>query len=98
MKLFYVVIGLILISCTKETPNPRLELIKHQASELHKKQAELEDSIKKAEETDSGRKTFLTHDLELLKSRILRLKEEAKMLNGGVEFPLGPANASAGGH
>jgi len=91
-------LGLFLIACTKEAPNPRLEQIKSQASQLHQKQVELEEAIKKAGETDSGKQTFLSHDLELLKSRILRLKEEAKVLNGGVEVPLGPANASAGGH
>ena len=91
-------LGLFLIACTKEAPNPRLEQIKSQASELHHKQVELEEAIKKTGESDSGKQTVLTHDLELLKSRILRLKEEAKVLNGGVEVPLGPANASAGGH
>lgn len=86
------------ISCTKEAPNPRLERIKSQAGELHRKQTELEAAIKKAGETDSGQTTVLTHDLELLKSRLLRLKEEAKVLNGGIEVPLGPTSASAGGH
>lgn len=98
MKTFFLILGLVLLGCTKEAPHPRLEQIKLQATELQKKQAELEETIKKAEQTDPGRKTFLTNDLELLKSRLIRLKEEAKALNGGIEVPMGPANASAGGH
>ncbi|NBX74934.1 MAG: hypothetical protein EBQ92_00050 [Proteobacteria bacterium] len=97
-QLLLLFTGLLLVGCTKEAPNPRLEQLKSQASQLHQKQVELEEAIKKAGETDSGKTTFLTHDLELLKSRLLRLKEEAKVLNGGVEVPLGPASASAGGH
>ena len=62
------------------------------------KRTELEKAIQKAKEEDPARASLLENDLELLKSRLLRLKEEAKSLNDGVELNLEPAAASSGGH
>lgn len=99
---FFKIVALItfgfLGACTKETPNPRLESIQHRASEMIQKRTELEKAIQKAKEEDPARASFLESDLELLKSRLLRLKEEAKSLNGGIELNLEPAAASSGGH
>lgn len=85
-------------ACTKEKPNPRLESIQHRASEMIQKRTDLEKAIQKAKDEDPARASFLENDLELLKSRLLRLKEEAKSLNGGVELNLEPAAPSSGGH
>lgn len=99
---FFNIVGLIafvfLGACTKEKPNPRLESIQQRASEMIQKRTELEKAIQKAKEDDPARASFLENDLELLKSRLLRLKEEAKSLNGGMELNLEPATASSGGH
>lgn len=95
---FFLVMNFVLVACTKETPNPRLEKIKLQAVELQHQKTKLEEDIKKVPEEDAGRRAFLTQDLELLKSRILRLKEEARVLNGGVEIPLDPPAQGGGGH
>lgn len=95
-----VVLGALIFlgGCTKEKPNPRLESIQHRASEMIQKRTELEKAIQKAKEEDPARASFMENDLELLKSRLLRLKEEAKSLNGGVELNLEPAPAPSGGH
>jgi len=84
--------------CTKEQTDPRLEKLKSQTAELLQKKSEMEKTIKELGEQDPGKKHFLTQDLELLDSRILRLKEQAKALNGGVELPSGGSEHSSGGH
>ena len=95
----WLFLALIQFGCTEEKPvNPRLEKIKSQALELNQKKIELEESIKKTPEEDAGKRSFLTHDLELLKSRMERLKEEAKILNGGIDVSLEPTPPSSGGH
>ena len=94
---FFVAFSFFQVGCTKPAENPRLEKIKAQAVELRQQKLQLEENIKKTPEEDSGKRTFLTHDLELLNSRMERLKEEAKILNGGIEVPLEPAPQS-GGH
>ena len=96
--LFLLISIAFLLSCTKETPNLRLEKIKGQAVELVQQKAKLEEDIKKVPEEDAGKRAFLTQDLELLKSRMLRLQEEAKVLNGGMEIPFEPTAQGGGGH
>lgn len=99
-KIGYFLLGLMLLlaGCEKPPENPRLEKIKAQALELHHKKLEIEENIKKTPEEDAGKRGFLVHDLELLKSRMERLKEEARVLNGGIEVHLEPAPQGGGGH
>ena len=98
MAILFLAAGFLLGACTKTSPNSRLERIKSRAAELQHKKTEIETSLKKVGDQDPGKKTFLTQDLEQVESHLLRLKEQAKALNGGVEVPLGPAEASSGGH
>lgn len=101
MKQFFYSLNLVLIAlclthCSEPENKKPLEHVKAKAAELYAKMASLEGELKSAG-SDEGKQNFIRHDIELLKSRLLRLKEEAKHLNGGVELPLEPAPAG-GGH
>ena len=91
-----VSLALFLTHCSEPENKKPLEHVKAKAAELYAKMASLEGELKSAA-SDEGKQNFIRHDIELLKSRLLRLKEEAKHLNGGVEIPLEPAPAG-GGH
>lgn len=96
--LFFLVLNLLFIGC-QQKEDPRLTRIKAKAGEFAQKQKELQDSLQKLGETDFGKKNLLEHELELLKSRMLRLEEEAKVLAGGETVPLFPSQSQAsGGH
>jgi len=94
--LLLIFLGFIFLntSCEKKE-NPGLTRIKAKAVELAQKQKELEESLKKLGDTDFGKKNLLEHELELLKSRMLRLEEEAKTFTGGNPVPLFPNQSQA---
>jgi len=83
------------LSCTSDKKNPELVALTKQFQEALEKQKNLEEEIKKLGESDPGRTQFLTQDLELLKSRILGMRERGKTLNEGKDLFPDPA-ASAG--
>ncbi|NBX91741.1 MAG: hypothetical protein EBQ85_00745 [Proteobacteria bacterium] len=85
------------VSCHSKSPEEeKIEALKVKAAQFFQEMAKLEAELKKAG-SDEGKQNFLQHDIEMMKSRILRLKEEAKSLNGGKEISLEPPPAEGGG-
>jgi len=94
-----VFVSLILMRCTAEKANPEVEAVNRQFQKAIERHKDLEAQIKKVGEADPGKAGFLTQDLELLKSRILVIKETGKVLNGGNDlFPEKAAAAGGSGH
>lgn len=83
-----VLFSLILMSCTAEKANPEIEALTRQFQKAIESQKDLEAKIKQLGDADPGKAGFLNQDLELLKSRILVIKERGKLLNDGKDsFP-----------
>jgi len=94
-----VLFSLVLMSCTAEKANPEIEALTRQFQRAIESQKDLEAKIKKLGDADPGKAGFLTQDLELLKSRILVIKERGKVLNGGKDlFSEKTATAGGSGH
>ena len=91
---FFLILSFLNTGCNKKEDSG-LTRIKTKAIEFSQKQKELEDSIKKLGDSDFGKKNLLEHELELLKSRMVRLEEEAKAFSGGEPVSLFPSQSQA---
>lgn len=101
MKLTFSALILVLFlgGCTAEKKSPEIEALTQQFQKALETQKDLEAQIQKVADSDPGRAGFLTHDLELLKSRILAIKARGKALNGGEDlFPDSTTPTGGSGH
>lgn len=90
---------LVLGACTAEKKSPEIEALIQGYQKALETQKDLEAQIKKVGDSDPGKAGFLTHDLELLKSRILAIKARGKALNGGEDlFPDNVSSSGGSGH
>lgn len=94
-----LILGFLLGGCTAEKKSPEIEALTQQLQKALETQKDLEAQIQKTADSDPGKAGFLTHDLELLQSRILAIKARGKALNAGEDlFPESTSPAGGSGH
>lgn len=98
-KLVLIPFLALVFGCTKKAELPaKVKELQEKGIELLERSEKLEAEIKNTV-SDEGKQNLLRHELELNKSRVLRLKEQLKAANGGVELPveLPPKEKEGGG-